>query len=62
MHVHTKGIDSLHDKISKHILPYEYGGTAGPLSDLWGKLVILCVNLQIRSSEPAIFYMSPGTP
>lgn len=36
MHIHTKGTDSLHDKISKHILPHEYGGEAGSLSDLWG--------------------------
>jgi len=43
MHVHTKGVDSLHDKISKHILPDEYGGTAGSINDLWGKLGILCI-------------------
>lgn len=35
MHVHTKGMDSLHDKISKTILPEEYGGEAGSVSDLW---------------------------
>jgi hypothetical protein len=37
MHVHTKGMDSLHDKVSKTILPEEYGGKAGSISDLWGK-------------------------
>ena len=43
MHVHTKGVDSLHDKISKHILPDEYGGTSGSLNDLWGKLGALYI-------------------
>jgi hypothetical protein len=37
MHVHTKGMDSLHEKISKTILPEEYGGEAGSISDLWSK-------------------------
>jgi hypothetical protein len=37
MHVHTKGMDSLHDKVSKTILPKEYGGEAGPINELWSK-------------------------
>jgi hypothetical protein len=54
MHVHTKGADSLHDKISKHILPDEYGGKAGSLNDLWGKLEILCFtcNAEVKKKVP----------
>jgi hypothetical protein len=54
MHVHTKGVDSLQDKISKHILPDEYGGAAGALNDLWGKLATLRItcNTEVKQKMP----------
>jgi hypothetical protein len=30
-------MDSLHDKVSRTILPEEYGGGAGSINDLWSK-------------------------
>lgn len=35
IHVHTKGFQSLHQKISPKILPSEYGGENGSLMDHW---------------------------
>jgi hypothetical protein len=43
MYVHTKGMDSLHEKIDRKILPEEYGGQAGSISDLWSKSRLVCV-------------------
>ncbi|PSN57107.1 hypothetical protein C0J52_01295 [Blattella germanica] len=35
IHVHSKGLESLHEKVDKKILPQEFGGDAGPITDLW---------------------------
>ncbi|KDR19512.1 Retinaldehyde-binding protein 1-like protein 2 [Zootermopsis nevadensis] len=35
MQVHTKGMNTLHKEIDRKILPEEFGGQAGSISDLW---------------------------
>lgn len=35
MHFHTSGYDSLYEHVSKADLPFEYGGTAGNLDDIF---------------------------
>jgi hypothetical protein len=37
IHVHTKGYSTLHGRISKRVLPSEYGGENGSLIDHWCK-------------------------
>lgn len=34
MHFHTTGIETLYEHVPKELLPEEYGGLAGKLSDL----------------------------
>jgi hypothetical protein len=38
---YLKGYDSLHEHITPKILPKEYGGEAGSISDMWGKRTCL---------------------
>ncbi|KAJ4426604.1 hypothetical protein ANN_26402 [Periplaneta americana] len=35
IHVHSRGLESLHEKVSKKVLPKEYGGDAGTITELW---------------------------
>lgn len=35
MHFHTTGYDSLFEHVSREILPFEYGGKAGAIDDLY---------------------------
>lgn len=39
IYIHRKGSNSLHQYLPIKILPLEYGGEAGRMSDLWGKLI-----------------------
>lgn len=34
IHFHTNGFDSLHEFVSKDVLPHEYGGNLGPIKDI----------------------------
>ncbi|XP_050330241.1 alpha-tocopherol transfer protein isoform X1 [Bactrocera neohumeralis] len=34
IHFHTEGMDSLYEKVPRHMLPNEYGGNAGDITDL----------------------------
>jgi hypothetical protein len=34
MYIHSKGYETLHEHVPKKILPNEYGGNAGPLTEL----------------------------
>lgn len=34
IHFHTHGFDSLHEFVSKDVLPEQYGGSLGPIEDI----------------------------
>jgi hypothetical protein len=51
IHVHMKGCDTLQKRVSQRILPTEYGGDAGPLRDLWSKLLIVFTSLPLHFED-----------
>lgn len=48
--VHGKDIEAMYEKVPKRLLPTEYGGEAGPLSELTGALfyMILYTPLKLK--------------
>jgi hypothetical protein len=59
MHVHRKGMDTLHEKIDKKILPEEYGGQAGSINDLWSKSRPVLQNIQAAYNRTRYVFLNP---
>jgi hypothetical protein len=56
--VHTAGLQSLYKYIPKDILPKEYGGYAGSLDSIHGKLAGLLSSLRLFNKIIDRFFLS----
>jgi hypothetical protein len=60
MQVHGNDLTSFYEQVPKHVLPKEYGGDFGSVSEIWG--MIMLFHNHLNSIAPNFYLYSVKQP